>query len=113
MGVEQLHATDDQAYMFEQTVVFKRGDGSTSAGRIECYRRDAFVLEAKKLKVRSQAGKTGARTKGFDVAMMRARPGRGLCPGAAGDRRGPPLPLMVDVGHVIELYAKFTRSGGT
>ena len=59
----------DNAYVFERRVSFAHGDGSASAGFIDCYRRGAFVLEAKKLK----AGKDGAPTKGFDDALLRAR----------------------------------------
>lgn len=41
----------DNAYVFERRVVFRHGDGSTSNGFIDCYRRACFNLEAKKLKV--------------------------------------------------------------
>lgn len=41
-------------------------DGSSSAGRIDCYNRGHFVLEAKKQKM-------GAHTKGFDDGLLRAR----------------------------------------
>jgi hypothetical protein len=68
LGVERPHATDDQAYMFERPVVFQHGDGGTSAGRIDCYRRGAFVLETKKLKVSSLGVKASTNTKGFDDA---------------------------------------------
>jgi hypothetical protein len=66
LGVEPPHATPEQHYMFERPITFQHGDGSTSAGRIDCYRRGAFVLEAKKLKA-------GAQAKGFDDALLRAR----------------------------------------
>jgi len=62
-------ARDDQrdnAYAFERRVGFAHGGGSHSAGFIDCYRRGAFVLEAKKLKA-------GAHTPGFDDALLRAR----------------------------------------
>jgi hypothetical protein len=97
----------DNAYVFERRVSFAHGDGSHSAGFIDCYRRGAFVLEAKRLKA-------GAHTKGFDDALLRARAqaesyARAL-PAAEGR---PPFLVVVDVGHVIELYAEFTRSGAT
>lgn len=57
--------TRDNAYVFERRVRFRHGDGSESHGFIDCYRRGAFVLEAKKIKV--GAGK------GFDDALQRAR----------------------------------------
>lgn len=98
--------TRDNAYVFQRRVTFRHGDGSESYGFIDCYRRDAFVLEAKKF--RKLEGKA------FDDAMLRARGqaeqyARSL-PAAEGR---PPFLLVVDVGNVIELYAEFTRSGAT
>ena len=97
----------DNAYVFERRVTFAHGDGQHSAGFIDCYRRGAFVLEAKKLK-------QARHTKGFDEALLRARAqaeayARAL-PAAEGR---PPFVVVVDVGQVIELYAEFTRSGAT
>lgn len=107
LGVERPHATPDQDYMFERPITFSHGDGSSSAGRIDLYRRGAFVLESKKLKA-------GSHTKGFDDAMLRARSqaenyARAL-PAVEGR---PPFVVVVDVGHRIELYSEFSRSGGT
>jgi hypothetical protein len=59
----------DDAYVFERRIRFAHGDGSRSAGFIDCYRRGAFVLEAKKLK----GARDGAPTRGFDDALLRAR----------------------------------------
>ena len=39
LGVAKPHPTPEQDYMFERPVTFAHGDGSTSAGRIDCYRR--------------------------------------------------------------------------
>ncbi|MEZ5440081.1 MAG: hypothetical protein R3F15_01200 [Lysobacterales bacterium] len=36
------HPTPEQDYMFERPISFSHGDGSTSAGRIDLYRRGAF-----------------------------------------------------------------------
>src|SRR5256714_1768757 len=35
------------AYVFERAVTFHHGDGTTSTGRIDLYKRGCFVLEAK------------------------------------------------------------------
>ena len=35
------------AYVFERAVTFQHGDGSTSSGRIDLYKRACLVLEAK------------------------------------------------------------------
>ncbi len=107
LGVTKPHPTPEQDYMFERPVTFAHGDGSTSAGRIDCYRRGHFVLEAKKLKA-------GSHTKGFDDGLLRARSqgeayARAL---PAADGR-PPFVLVVDVGTVIEVYAEFSKTGGT
>lgn len=107
LGVDAPHATAEQDYMFERPITFAHGDGSSSAGRIDLYRRGAFVLESKKLR-------QGAHTKGFDDAMLRARSqaenyARAL-PAAEGR---PPFLIVVDVGHRIELYSEFSRSGAT
>src|SRR5208282_1797308 len=37
----------DNAYVFERNVHFQENDGSTSIGRIDLYKRGAFLLEAK------------------------------------------------------------------
>jgi hypothetical protein len=39
LGVDAPHPTADEAYTFERPVTFKHGDGSSSPGRIDCYRR--------------------------------------------------------------------------
>ncbi len=99
--------TRENGYVFERSVTFEYGDGTTSKGYIDCYRRGSFVLEAKKVRAASH-------TRGFDDALMRARNqaeqyARAL-PGSEGR---PPFLVIVDVGNVIELYSEFTRTGGT
>ncbi|MCM2288539.1 MAG: hypothetical protein NDI67_05870 [Sulfuritalea sp.] len=108
---EPHHAQD---YMFERPVTFRHGDGGSSAGRIDCYKRGCFVLEAKKLRATTGVGAGGTASKGFDDALLRARSqaenyARAL---PAGEGR-PPFLIVVDVGNVIELYAEFSRSGAT
>lgn len=63
LGVEAPHPTPEQDYMFERPISFAHADGSSSAGRIDLYRRGAFVLESKKLKA-------ARHTKGFDDARL-------------------------------------------
>lgn len=107
LNVPKPHATSDQEYMFERPVEFLHGDGSTSPGRIDCYKRNHFVLEAKKVKASTH-------TKGFDDALLRARAqGEGYSRALPASEGRPPFVVVVDVGHVIELYAEFTLSGGT
>jgi hypothetical protein len=107
LGVPKPHPTPAQDYMFERPVTFSHGDGSSSAGRIDCYRRSHFVLEAKKLKA-------GAHTKGFDDGLLRARSqGESYARALPAEEGRPPFVMVVDVGTVIEVYAEFSRSGGT
>ena len=99
LGVAKPHATSEQDYMFERPVTFSHGDGSTSAGRIDCYRRGHFVLEAKKLKA-------AAHTKGFDDGLLRARAqGEAYARALPAGEGRPPFVLVVDVGTVIEVYS--------
>ncbi len=99
--------TRDNAYVFERRVTFRHGDGSTSLGRIDCYQRGHFVLEAKKIRL-------GVASKGFDDALQRARgQAEGYARALPAEEGRPPFLIVVDVGHVIELYADFTCSGAT
>ena len=99
--------TRDNDYVFERRVIFHHGDGSTAEGRIDCYKRGHFVLEAKKLKQNAQ-------TKGFDDAMLRARAqAEGYARALPAIEGRPPFLLTVDVGNVLEIYAEFSQSGAT
>lgn len=120
----------ENGYVFERSVTFHHPDGSTSTGRIDLYKRGCFVLEAKQGvekreqevalseagKAKAKAAKKGTATRGsalWDEAMLKAygqaeQYARAL---PAGEGR-PPLLIVVDVGHSIELYSEFTRTGG-
>jgi hypothetical protein len=104
--------TRDNAYVFERRVVFHHGDGSSSNGFIDCYRRGAFVAEAKKIRDGAVLAEAGRKV--FDDALLRARAQAEAYARAlpAGEGR-PPLLLVIDVGHVMEVYAEFSRSGAT
>ena len=107
LGVPGPHPTPEQDYMFERPITFVHGDGSTSAGRIDLYRRGAFVLESKKLRA-------GPKGKGFDEALLRARSqAEGYARALPAAEGRPPFVVVVDVGNRIELYAEFSRSGAT
>ncbi|WP_132999248.1 class I SAM-dependent DNA methyltransferase [Luteimonas arsenica] len=107
LEVEVPHPTPEQDYMFERPITFRHGDGGRSAGRIDLYRRGAFVLESKKVRL-------GAHTKGFDDALLRARSqAEAYARALPADEGRPPFVVVVDVGQRIELYSEFSRSGGT
>ena len=107
LGVDKPHPTPELDYLFERPITFVHGDGSRSAGRIDLYRRGHFVLESKKLKA-------GAHTRSFDEGLLRARSqAEGYARALPASEGRPPFLIVVDVGQRIELYAEFSRSGGT
>lgn len=98
----------DNAYVFERRVVFKHGDGSSSNGFIDCYRRACYILEAKQTNLAKSIGKV------FDDALLRARAqAENYARALPADEGRPPFLIVVDVGNVIELYAEFSRTGAT
>jgi hypothetical protein len=103
------------AYVFEKSVRFPNRDGSFSLGRIDLYKRGFFVLEAKQGANDGDAkpGHGIRGSEGWDQSMVRAKNQaekyvRAL-PAAEGR---PPFLLVADVGHAIEIYSEFTRTGG-
>src|SRR5690554_688639 len=107
LGVPRPHPTPEQDYLFERPLTFHHADGSTSAGRVDLYRRGAFVLESKKIKA-------GAHTRSFDEAMLRAHAqAQNYARALPASEGRPPFLVVVDVGHRIELYSEFSRSGGS
>lgn len=116
------------AYVFEHPVLFDDGLGRTTTKFIDLYRRGAFILEAKQgsdkearedatgLKVvkKGRKGTAVRGTQGWDDAMLAARGQAELYAKALPASEGwPPFLVVVDVGHSIELFADFTRSGKT
>lgn len=108
LDVDTPLPTDAADYMFERPITFAHGDGSTSPGRIDCYRRGHFVWESKKFKYLAKGGAA------HGTAMLTARAqGEGYARALPAHEGRPPFVLVVDVGTVIELYSEFTRSGAT
>lgn len=121
----------ENAYVFERAVPLDNRDGTTTTGFIDLYRRAHFVCETKqgverqeaeqpfseeqrerRKKRRSGHGTRGSRA--FDDAMRKAygqaaNYARSLPPGEG----RPPILMVVDVGHTIELYSEFSQTGGT
>lgn len=119
-------------YVFERAVVFQHGDGNTSTGRMDLYRRGCFVLEAKQgsdgpdpgeealseaarqLKRKIRAGTARRGTTAWDDAMLRARgQAEQYCRALPAGEGRPPFLIVVDVGHSLELYSEFSCTGGT
>ncbi|MEI6218677.1 MAG: type IIL restriction-modification enzyme MmeI, partial [bacterium] len=86
-------ATEDESqdeYVFERSVVFQHGDGTTSTGRMDLYKRGCLTLEAKQgsnapaadeplsaaareLKRKLKVGTAKRGTAAWDDAMLRAK----------------------------------------
>jgi hypothetical protein len=140
LGVQRPRATrSDMAandYVFERHVIKTEIDGTTSNGWIDCYKRDCFILEAKQgsssdieavdagngESLRDFFGQTAAER--FKRGMAKRGTGQwtGAMQRAAGQAEGyakalppdhgwPPFLLVTDVGHCIDVYADFQRSG--
>lgn len=118
---------DDNAYVFEKAVTFHHGDGTSSTGRIDLYKRGCFVLEAKQgsdqnnqpqpgLTTRTRRTRRGTAvrgTQGWNEAMMAARGQAEQYVRALPASEGrPPFLIVVDVGHSIALYSEFSRTVG-
>lgn len=128
--------TDDAQndYVFERRVFQDNGDGTQSFGRIDCYKRDSFILEAKQGSEadRSAAGKgeddldlfgqtaiarvkrgTARRgTPGWAKAMVQAKgQAERYAKALPVDHGWPPFLLVADIGYCIEVYADFTGTG--
>ena len=128
--------TDDvhNDYVFERRVFQDNGDGTQSFGRIDCYKRDAFILEAKQgseadraaadkgeddLDIFGQTASTRVKrgtarrgTPGWAKAMVQAKGQAERYAKALPVEHGwPPFLLVADIGYCIEVYADFTGTG--
>lgn len=129
--------TELNDYVFERAVRFRHDDGSTSSGRIDLYKKGCFVLEAKQSKKREKGGEVfeqlafalgngSGSTRLLDHPTQRRKASsmplstwdalmRSARKQAENYARAldewPPFLIVVDVGHVIELYADFSRQG--
>ena len=135
LGVERPRPQqEDNAannYVFERSVFFKHPDGTRTPGRIDCYKRDCFILEAKQSAKRNRAERSGntpgllppeepARKAGhakrgtgtWDTVMRQARTqAADYARALPVDHGYPPFLLVVDVGYVIEVFADFSGQG--
>jgi hypothetical protein len=122
----------DNAYVFERNVTFRHDDGSETQGRIDLYKRGAFVLEGKQSRKRQEdarareaaklglalnaastrAGSGPRAGRGWDAVMAAAKAQAEAYAKALPREDGwPPFILVVDVAHVIEVYADFSLQG--
>ncbi|MCM0020558.1 MAG: class I SAM-dependent DNA methyltransferase [Tagaea sp.] len=105
LDVERPQTTGGD-YRFERTVELRHNDETTSQGRIDLYKRGAFVLEAKQLDWRVRDTPAFTRrllaAKGQAEAYAKALPA---------DHGWPPFLIVVDVGGSFDLFADFSGIG--
>ena len=117
-------------YVFERVVKETDRDGAVSSRRIDLYKKDCFVLEAKQSRqtggdraklisgqgemFAAEAAQRGRRgpERAWDVLMHNARAQAEnyvrLLPSG---HEPPPFIIICDVGHCFEIYANFRRDG--
>lgn len=113
-------------YVFERVVERRRPDGTTERGRIDLYKRNCFILEAKqsrqkgakKAVIEGQADLFAeskaqlAHSDAIDHLMINARrQAEGYAQALPKDHAYPPFLLTCDVGRTIEVYADFSGHG--
>lgn len=121
-------------YVFERRVFQDNGDGTESFGRIDCYKRDCFILEAKQgsegdraavergeddldlfgqsANIRLKRGTARRGTPGWTRAMLQAKGQAERYAKALPTAHGwPPILLITDIGFCIDVYADFTGTG--
>jgi hypothetical protein len=127
-------ATPDNAanaYVIDRAVTRLDKDSKKTTVYLDLYKSGHFVLETKQgssaeannpgqaplLDVEPATQKTGhgkRGTKAWDKALEKAyHQARAYIRDLPSDEGRPPFLIICDVGHVIELYSEFTRSGGT
>ena len=138
IGVGPPHGsrTDDARndYVFERRVFQDNGDGTTSFGRIDAYKRDCFILEAKQgsegdraaaergeddldlfgqtATTRLKRGTAKRGTPAWAKAMVQAKgQAERYAKALPVDHGWPPFLLVADIGYCIEVYADFTGTG--
>ena len=120
----------ENTYVFERSVRHEER-GVTSTRRIDCYKLGSFILESKQSSTRAgrpanpdqtellpedaapiRGGTARRGTAAWDRAMRKAYgQAKGYVADLPADHPAPPFLMVVDVGHVIELYADFSGQG--
>ncbi|GGZ33467.1 hypothetical protein GCM10011273_19730 [Asticcacaulis endophyticus] len=114
-------------YQFEDPVRSRESEGVKSTKRIDLYKRDAFILEAKQSHQKARGlpteqavlpglepvalGRRGA-SKSWDDMMMRARSqAEAYVARLPIHHTAPPFLIICDVGHSFEIFADFSGTG--
>lgn len=113
----------DNSYTFEAPVELVKENGSKTVGRIDLYKKGAFIWESKQGSPKiSQAEKeksggwrvgTAVRgTRGWDAAMIKAyEQAVDYARSLPKEDGRPPFILVADIGYVVETYADFNNTG--
>ena len=120
-------STEYNNYVFERGVSRRDSEGLKSTLRIDLYKRDCFILEAKQSRlpggakaIPQQAGLPGfnvfpeprSKTRKWDAMMDNARrQAEGYVFRLDEGHKAPPFIIVCDVGHCLELYADFSGTG--
>ena len=98
-------------YVFEREAKLAHEGGESTIGRIDLYKQDCFILEAKQASGEgsSKLGKAKRGTPAWNILMMEAY-GQALGYALSFDRR-PPFIIVCDIGHCFDLYAAFDGTG--
>lgn len=130
LGVERPDVSTSERpgdYALERPVRPRESADTAAPKRIDLYKRDAFILEAKQsrlpdaknalpgqLSLLKDETPRGSRTavRGWDVMMRNARKqAEGYVFLLDTEHKAPPFVIVCDVGHCFELYADFTGTG--
>ena len=115
-------------YVFERAVLPRESEGLAAPKRIDLYKRDAFILEAKQSRLPGKKNaipgqlsmladepeRLGRRdaSRGWDVMMQNARrQAEGYVFLLDANHSAPPFVITCDVGHCFEIYADFSGTG--
>ncbi|UVF20827.1 class I SAM-dependent DNA methyltransferase [Microvirga terrae] len=121
-------ARERNDYVFERAVRPRDSDATAAPKRIDLYRKNAFILEAKQSRlpdgrkvergelapVTDEPADLGRRSisRGWDVMMKNARrQAESYVFLLDADHPAPPFIIVCDVGHCLELYADFSGTG--
>jgi len=105
----------DNHYIFEKSVSFGFLNGRSCGGRIDLYKRGCFVLESKQSAMARRKAdwppsipmgrSLSAWRRAMSAARMQAEHYARALP------ESPPFLIILDVGHIIEIYADFSGTG--
>jgi hypothetical protein len=132
LGVDRPQPADatraNNDYVFERAVSPRESEGTSAPKRIDLYKRDAFILEAKQSRLpgkdkavpgqlsllAEEPEQPGRRSTGgrWDVLMRNARAqAEEYVFRLPADHPAPPFVIVCDVGHAMEFYADFSGTG--